>query len=238
MAVTTINIGNIANDGTGDDLREAFVKVNNNFSELDQRIVLQADGTNLGTGEGIFYLKDGNNLQFKSLVAGNNVTLSSTANNITIDAPDPIKQLTFNAGSDSRVITASATVDFIGGQNIDTSITANNIRFDLNGTNLVARDTSPALGGNLDASNRDILNSGTISAESFTGPLTGLVYGIDIRDHSNALRPTIFGTDYGSIGINLVTGFELMFATSVISYGSITTPAGIESDYGTFVSPA
>ena len=31
MAVQTINIGNAANDGTGDDLREAFIKVNNNF---------------------------------------------------------------------------------------------------------------------------------------------------------------------------------------------------------------
>ena len=37
MAIQTVNIGTIANDGTGDDLREAFVKVNNNFSELDLR---------------------------------------------------------------------------------------------------------------------------------------------------------------------------------------------------------
>ena len=37
MTVNTINIGNIANDGTGDDLREAFIKVNNNFLELDAR---------------------------------------------------------------------------------------------------------------------------------------------------------------------------------------------------------
>ena len=37
MAIQTINIGTIANDGTGDDLREAFVKVNNNFTELDTR---------------------------------------------------------------------------------------------------------------------------------------------------------------------------------------------------------
>ena len=37
MAIQTVNIGTIANDGTGDDLREAFVKVNANFSELDTR---------------------------------------------------------------------------------------------------------------------------------------------------------------------------------------------------------
>ena len=32
MSIETINIGNIANDGTGDDLRQAFIKTNNNFS--------------------------------------------------------------------------------------------------------------------------------------------------------------------------------------------------------------
>ena len=37
MAIQTINVGTLANDGTGDDLREAFVKVNSNFSELDTR---------------------------------------------------------------------------------------------------------------------------------------------------------------------------------------------------------
>ena len=37
MAIQTVNIGTIANDGTGDELREAYVKVNANYSELDSR---------------------------------------------------------------------------------------------------------------------------------------------------------------------------------------------------------
>ena len=40
MANSIINIGTLANDGTGDDLREAFIKVNNNFSELYARLSL------------------------------------------------------------------------------------------------------------------------------------------------------------------------------------------------------
>ena len=32
--IQTINLGNYANDGTGDDLRAAFTKVNANFTEL------------------------------------------------------------------------------------------------------------------------------------------------------------------------------------------------------------
>jgi len=34
MAIQTINIGQNANDGTGDDLRTAFDKVNDNFDYL------------------------------------------------------------------------------------------------------------------------------------------------------------------------------------------------------------
>ena len=34
MAQTTINVGNNANDGTGDDIRSAFISVNANFTEL------------------------------------------------------------------------------------------------------------------------------------------------------------------------------------------------------------
>ena len=33
--IQTINIGNLVNDGTGDDLRTAFEKVNSNFTNLD-----------------------------------------------------------------------------------------------------------------------------------------------------------------------------------------------------------
>ena len=31
MPIDRINVGTLANDGTGDDLRQAFVKVNNNY---------------------------------------------------------------------------------------------------------------------------------------------------------------------------------------------------------------
>ena len=37
MSMQIINVGQIENDGTGDDLREAFIKVNENFSSLDTK---------------------------------------------------------------------------------------------------------------------------------------------------------------------------------------------------------
>ena len=44
-ALTNVNIGTSANDGTGDPLRNAFVKVNNNFIDL---YTFLGNGTHLG----------------------------------------------------------------------------------------------------------------------------------------------------------------------------------------------
>ena len=49
MAIQTINLGTYANDGTGDDLRTAFQKVNANFTELGASDV--RNGVNLGPAD-------------------------------------------------------------------------------------------------------------------------------------------------------------------------------------------
>lgn len=38
MSIKTINVGAVQNDGTGDPLRDAFVKVNENFAELESSV--------------------------------------------------------------------------------------------------------------------------------------------------------------------------------------------------------
>lgn len=50
--------------------------------------------SNLGAGEGVFAAKVGNDFQFKSLVEGTNVTMTSTASEITINAALPPGALT------------------------------------------------------------------------------------------------------------------------------------------------
>jgi len=45
MAIDSINVGSAANDGTGDPLREAFEKVNDNFASLVTTFDVTAAGT-------------------------------------------------------------------------------------------------------------------------------------------------------------------------------------------------
>jgi len=86
MAIQTINLGNYANDGTGDDLRVAFTKVNANFAALDSAAAI-VNGVNLGSGAVIFAQKDSTNLQFKTLTSTNSsVAFSSTDTTVNLTA--------------------------------------------------------------------------------------------------------------------------------------------------------
>jgi hypothetical protein len=77
MTIQPILIGNYANDGTGDDLRTAFQKVNDNFSLLNTEVGV-ADALNVGVGTGFF--KD------KNTSTDNTVTITSTSDTVNLHA--------------------------------------------------------------------------------------------------------------------------------------------------------
>lgn len=84
MTLQTINLGGYANDGTGDDLRTAFQKVNFNFDILRYEV---AGATNLGSGIGVFAQKNDVNLEFKSLTSNDNsVILTDTSDTVNLQS--------------------------------------------------------------------------------------------------------------------------------------------------------
>lgn len=86
MAIQQIIIGNYANDGTGDDLRTAFQKVNANFAALTTSVNV-ASASNVGSGVGIFKAKNVADLEFKSLTsADGSVTFTSSVDELDIKA--------------------------------------------------------------------------------------------------------------------------------------------------------
>lgn len=100
MTIQTINIGNIVNDGLGDDLRTAFEKVNANFTTLDSSLTITASNTGT-TGVGIFKQKTGSNLEFKKLVSGTKMLLDDTGDAIIFNntAPDAFIRIDTDSGS-------------------------------------------------------------------------------------------------------------------------------------------
>ena len=99
MTIQTINIGNVVNDGLGDDLRTAFEKVNANFTDLSAQLTITA--TNVGTvGIGIFKEKVGADLRFKKLVSGTKMLLNENTDTVTVNntAPDAFIRIDTDAG--------------------------------------------------------------------------------------------------------------------------------------------
>ena len=174
MAIQTINIGTIANDGTGDDLREAFVKVNNNFTELDTRDPEKTTGANLGSaGEGVFAQLNGAEMQFKKLIAGTATTLVSDGNAITINSTATgLPQLQVFADNNNITLNnANTSLTLAGGNLVTTNLNGSTITITAE-TSLIT-DTAPKLGANLDGQQKEIVN---------TSDIKSTVYGVDIRN--------------------------------------------------------
>lgn len=242
MALQTINVGYYVNDGTGDDLRTAFVKINENFDELDLQRGQNNDGRNVGTGAGVFKAKDGVNLQFKSLKADVNggISIVGGTSEITITNNWPaISSITADntVGNANKITsTGTKTVNIKGGIGIQTSITGDILT--INGTGSLLSETNPKLGANLDLNGHDIIGTGNITASlhgtfdgTSTGNHNGPVWGIDVRD----LDGKINGFDFGPI-VFTVPGslFDLLMMQQDFDMGTIITPSPIILDIGAF----
>ena len=225
MAIQNINIGNIANDGTGDDIRVAFGKVNDNFEELDLRNPGSLTASNVGAvGEGIFAQKDGTDLQFKKLVGGTGTTLTSTNNTISIDG-SAIKQLTLGTDNGSIIVTASQTVSINGGNGIASRQNGSQIIMDIQ-SGALSFDTNPTLGGNLDANGNNVIGVDQLTANN----VNALIYNTDIRPISSFLT----GFDFKEIDVQVTNFIDFILATTDVDQGTISSPADFSSDFGTF----
>lgn len=252
MALQTINIGNFANDGTGDDLRTAMIKINANFEEIDLVGGQNNTISNVGVGLGIYKEKIGVDLRLKSIVAGPGITLTNNANDITITNN---RNMIVTVNADTGSLTASSAtqaLSILGGSGISTTITGSTLT--INGLGGLADDANPTLSANLNANGFNIINANVISSGTFTastevntpvvntgsvvasGTVTAnnvesTIYGIDVRELVNQY----FVFDFGTINIGALTPVQYLLSMQLIDMGTITYPSAQSIDGGTFV---
>ena len=175
MTIQTVNLGSYANDGTGDDLRTAFTKVNDNTAELDLTRVVSA--VNLGLGAEIFKDKVAKNLQLRKINAGINITVTQNANDISIATPDSINnlvedtspQLGGNLDLNNFIVLGTGNIE-IAGVVKATNLTASSLT--------ATRVTFAGTAGLLSDSAGLTFAAGVLtSTTGFAGPLTGAVTG-------------------------------------------------------------
>jgi|TARA_B100001057_G_scaffold72682_2_gene66950 hypothetical protein len=228
MAIQTINIGTIANDGTGDDLREAFVKVNNNFTELNARSTESTTVANLGSaGEGIFGQISGTELQFKKIVAGAAINLSADANAITINSTATgLPSLQVFADNNNITLDSNGNaLTLAGGGTTTTNLSGTTLT--ISSESSIQTETDPKLTATLNAQTNNIIN---------VGNMTGLVHGLDVRNFDGVQQyltlemgqavPTTFTSTLEYLAQNLVIDYD-------DGSSSFTASTAVEADMGT-----
>lgn len=169
MAMEIINLGNIANDGTGDDLRVAFEKVNANFDTLNEAYNTILSAENIGDeGEGVFKDRVDTKLQFKKIAGGDLIVVIDEGDILRVDVDFEGKDV---SGIENLDVTGniSAGLYFLG--NLRGNVTGNLI-----GT-VYPTETNPVVAyGNVVGKNGLITNIGATNYAPAT------VDGIVIQD--------------------------------------------------------
>ena len=210
MNITLIDIGSIANDGTGDDLRTAFDKVNQNFVELETSIDASTVASNLGDGIGVFKQKVENTLQFRSLGTDDKLAIALQGDKIVISTNFADKDL--EVGS----LTTSGSVE---------------------ANTMTASMFSGAFNGNLMGRVFPLQPDYVIGAGNIVGvqPNIGLpdyqparVDGVAVLD----LNRTINTFDFGTLDNQYTSAFQYMLSVVGLDLGTIISPTDLSIDAG------
>ena len=231
MPISNINIGTIANDGTGDDLREAFIKVNNNFAELNARdpesTTVSNRLTDTNSTKGLFYQKSGVDLQFKSLEAGSNISFTSNNDKITITSSGVVSILVFGDTGPHLTINSVGMLEVFGTGGAATRTLSNGTTLEIE--SLLANESNPTLSATLTGAGNDIVGIDNIQAAN----VDALVYDIDVSD-----RNSFIGFDMGVIQLdaanneNITNLLDFYFSQNPVDMGTIASPNATVFDFG------
>ena len=115
----SVNVGTIANDGTGDDLRTAFTKVNQNFANYETVGFPTGNISSAGTVQAAYFIGDGSQLTGVTLASGNLSSSGTVVNTgYQISKPTANTAITASALTSRLVLAPTNTIVGIFGANV------------------------------------------------------------------------------------------------------------------------
>jgi len=179
--------------------------------------------SNLGLGEGVFAQKTGVDLEFKSFVAGTNVTLTSDANSITIDATDTGESNTAsNIGTGEGIFAQKTGIDL----EFKTLVAGTNVTL-TSGTDIITIDASSAGEANT-ASNLGLTGEGVFAQKTgvdleFKKLKAGT--NISLTSDSESITITSSGGGGGSYADIAISAFDIDWNAGTTFYKAVSANA-------------
>jgi len=210
VAKQTIGIGTTANDGTGDPLRDAFDKVNDNFDEVYSAFTFAS-----------------NNATVANNVLIGNSTVNSVANSTTVSISNSTSEVTTTSGS---ILVGNSTVNSIA--NSSTIVVSNST------SSITVSEGTIAVGNSTvnTTANSSLVNATSVTVNSNTGLTLGTS---DTSANGFTYLPNGLIIQYGSVDANTTVGditFANVFPTGLYSLTVTTNIAGAyDSTYQSIV---
>jgi hypothetical protein len=217
MTLQIINVGLIANDGTGDDLREAFIKINQNFDELDLRSE-STTATNAAAGAafGTFKQQVDNQLFFRDIAPDplfpGTMAIRVSEDGNTLFLRSAQATIRFTDGTNTLASSVEQVVTFTGTE--AARITVDNFTRTVTVDSQLSRETDPTLGTTLNANGFNIDNVAALN-------------GITATQLENA-----FEFNFGSISNTRTSIIDWIINSTDIDFGTINSPVIEDVDLG------
>jgi hypothetical protein len=218
MAMRIINIGNRSNDGSGDDLRTAFQKVNENFYDIQLQGGQANTISNIGLGVPLYKEKIGVDLRLKTLTAGPGISITGNPNDVLISNTYNMIVTVNSQNGSLTALTPTQSLNIVGDRGITTSITDNTLTISdtKNMITTVRGDTGILVASSQTQSISFVGGTGiTTSINGTTLTITGNDYTL-----SNDTNPTLAGN------LNL-NGFDII--------GDSSSNVTANAFYGNFI---
>lgn len=140
MTIQKVNIGNIVNDGLGDDLPTAFKKVNENFEFISSNYTIQ--GVNLAGIQGGQVFRDTvySRLQFRNILPGRKITVDQTSDSIIINSTQEDSFLQIETNNGRVQATASPYLKLLGTHGVSVEAEGSTIRVKGNAVTQIVSD--------------------------------------------------------------------------------------------------
>lgn len=257
-----VDVGLVPNDGTGDDIREAFIKLNNNIKFLGENFGAVPSGANLGSsGESVFKEVVDYQYRFRKIDADGNLHVRLVGDVITLDfRPNtPVNfqgQNITNAGSVTASsfngpLTGNVTGNVSGTASTVTAAAQPNITSLGTLTSLTVTNTiNGSISGNAGTVTNGVYTTGNQTIDGFktfvqpiqgtfsgnvTGNLTGLVKGTsnDNYININELENRINTFNFGDINPVFTDPTSYLMYVIGADMGTFNTPSNFSIDAGT-----